>query len=76
MTTDPLDDRLPCNFCGKEPLQIKIMMAGKPGSDALICDECLFTGMIFLAHTEDIDFDALVSEARRRAPDEIEEDDR
>jgi ClpX C4-type zinc finger len=56
---------LTCSFCGKEPRDIVLMMGTRDGGQPLICNECLYLGMEFLAHSDEIDFDALVAAAKR-----------
>ncbi len=55
-------DYLPCSFCGKEPLDIEMMMSS---GSVRICNECLFIGMVMLEQETGVDFEALVEAARR-----------
>jgi hypothetical protein len=54
---------LNCSFCGKEPIDIELLM-GSSNDSVHICNECLFTGMIMMKQTKSIDFEALVEAAR------------
>ena len=63
MADDKMPEELSCSFCGKKPIDIELLM-GSCDDRAHICNECLFTGMVMLYQSENIDFDTLVNKAR------------